>query len=227
MTPLNYWSTSPADSQSPSKVSFHKVTLSLPLMAKILPLRDQEALQQTSGNFSFVSNVFFHWEIGVPSGFVSLVHISTVLSWLAVATYDLPKLEGDQATSRTQSVWPCKVSSKVTLLPSELNFQILTKLSQPPVTILLSSIFLPSPIQGAQVPAFTPIEWASNKNEFVFPSGKNSTTDARPSLEVHNNKAPYSAGAHDIEFTEAPWTLCSVIVDQTPFSSFQTKTRPS
>lgn len=63
--------------------------------------------------------------------------------------------------------------------------------------------------------------------DLVLPSGKNSTTDARPSLDVHSNKAPYSEGAQEIELTEALWTLCSVIVDQIPFSSFQTNTRPS
>ena len=53
--------TSPTISHSPSRFSFHKVTLLSPVeTAKILPEVDQLTLQTTSGNGSFNKYFLFH-----------------------------------------------------------------------------------------------------------------------------------------------------------------------
>jgi len=67
----------PIDSQSPSKLSFHNVTLLSPqLTASTLPIIDQLTRQTTSGNCSAFSGFRVH---GVPGD--SCAQINTVLSY--------------------------------------------------------------------------------------------------------------------------------------------------
>jgi hypothetical protein len=89
-------------SHLPARSSFHSVTLlSAWLTASTLPLKLHEHLHTTASNSSVV---LFHSFV-----FGSEVHMRTLLSCDADAIYDLRSTEGDQATSRTQSVWPSSV----------------------------------------------------------------------------------------------------------------------
>lgn len=68
----------------------------------MFPLRLQLTLHSTVSNSS---TWLVHW----PGFEASEVQIRTVLSCEAEAMYDLERMLGDQATSRTQSVWPSRV----------------------------------------------------------------------------------------------------------------------
>lgn len=109
-----YSSTSFTFSHCPFKFSFHRLTLlSPPLTARILPLK----LQLTRHNTASNSSVVLVHCVGLLG---SVVQMRTVLSCEAEAMYDLDKMLGDHATSRTQSVWPSSVSTRLYVLASGL-----------------------------------------------------------------------------------------------------------
>lgn len=90
-------------SHCPLRFSFHKLTLlSPPLTARMFPLGLQLTRHRTESNSSC-------WLVHCPGFEASDVQIRTVLSCEAEAMYDLERMLGDQATSRTQSVWPSNV----------------------------------------------------------------------------------------------------------------------
>lgn len=106
-------------SQPPANLSFHKLTLLSPVLtASTFPLKLQLTLHATASNvnvsaFQLLSSV-------------DDVHILTVLSWDAEAIYDFESTVGDQATSRTQSLWPSRSRTLVYVDDSGLHHLIST-----------------------------------------------------------------------------------------------------
>lgn len=166
---LDYSVISLTHSHTPFRFSFHKVTLpSEPETASTFPLKLQLTLHRTASpkSFSVVANC--HELISV--GFV-LVHILTVLSCDAEAIYVFDSSVGDQATSRTQSEWPSGNDSIwVYVFCCWFHSQILTSLSEPPVTkrlllvccdgSALRAIAPGRPPDGDQETALTPMPCA-------------------------------------------------------------------
>lgn len=154
-----------------------------------------------------------------------LVHIRTVLSCEAEAMYVLLRRVGDQATSRTQSAWPDgRVAVCVYVCdcvwgcagPEEepSDCQILTALSQPPVTKRRVVRFCWAPslramlpgraAEGAQETALAPVlcAWKTTCCHWLL---ANSSTLMLPSVLAQARRQPRSAGDQAMELTEAVW----------------------
>ena len=140
---------------------------------------------------------------------------------------------GAQATSRTQSVWGDWPSLTSSTHFSEFSddFHRRTELSHEPVITarrtVPSDVCVPRAPNEAQEMELHPSVsfwkkwvvlqtcWTKNNNELAYhASPLYSRIETRPSEEAHASISPNSWGAHDIEFTEQSWTLCSKILVQ-------------
>ena len=161
----------------------------------------------------------------------------TVLSCEADAIYERERMVGDQATSRTQSVWPVSVTVLRYVFCSGLNTshksqlgepkhtperdtnlqsQILTRQSLPPLTNLLIAPFsgfaltkLPGRALGAQLTLLTPSPCAFCRITWPQLPSWNSNTEMLPSEEAQASRQPHSWGAQLSRLTEAVWSVDS------------------
>jgi hypothetical protein len=108
---------------------------------------------------------------------------------------------GDQATSRTQSVWPVKICVLCQLPVSALKSHSFTWQSLPPVTkrraapawFPLALTICPGATAGAHDTLFTPLPQAW-KIWCVHALSLNSSTETLPSEEAHARRQPTSWG---------------------------------